>query len=766
MKKLILAFLLLPSFAIAAPVTTEWIAPGSGINDSSIFNSPGTQWNRQTLGLIFAALQKNIPGGVAGVDTNGRVTAPSQTTSVTVGPTVSGAVIPQTYTYINPQTVANDAGPFYWWDGNSTMRIGGAPIALPHNPYASAQGVPQAGTSQNIVLSYAPNGGYDAGCAMCVFMDPSSIKQASISAVQVQKGAIPTADGVAYYANVPDAQFSLIVPVASYTPTSVVLSDALTPAELSQIQPFMTIFTNSQIPGVTASAPEDDDYYMGVVKSVSTTNGVTTITVYGWGQETGVSAGDTPSTTSLETYFWANRTTPVVGIGGFNKAFGGNVFLTYDGSKAGGTGGAATSIVHSYTRDETDFDIVNETRAGSVKFAGYGIQLSMDPNHTNVLTHDSLGFLAGGNLPAHFKSADSCYLDGSGFYDQAAFLGAASWLGGACQLGALETALGRYDQEVAEFDGRTNASADWRLMYHVAEAVQGQGAAPTNVLPKLGVVLGGDQGTGIGAGSPQADIEWNWNSLYGGMALCGNNGGTFNCGVAVDSNGVAHLNPNTIKSGNGTIIGVQPAGHVAGFGQYYDASYGSYLMEVLKGSTNEFSLGPNGDASFNGGVTTGSDVTAGGNVTAGAGKQFYIPGVSGVGAGIGVTLTTDGTAGLTVGAANGGTSSLNVGNIRASGYVTSTGLLTASNNFAMRGIQYYQDTDAVNAVQAYVGTDDVLTWSAVVSGAKMIMALPVSVTSPLTVSNDATFTNLAGTGNAYACLDQAGKLYRSASACN
>ncbi|KXV21351.1 hypothetical protein AD935_07970 [Gluconobacter japonicus] len=521
------------------------------------------------------------------------------------------------------------------------MRIGGTPITLPHSPYGS-----QAGTYESLILNGVPNGGYTAGCALCLFMEPNSIKQAAISAVDVQGGTIPTADGVQLYAGPVNASFDLILPVVSYTATSVTLSGTLTAAELSHIQPMMTIFTNSQIPGVAAVNPEDDDYYIGVIKSVSTSESSTTINVYGWGQQLKKSTGSIPSTTSLETYFWKNQTTPVVGIGGFNKTFARNIYMSYDGSKAGSTGNAATSLVHAFTGEELDFNVTNETRKGVVSFAGYGINVNMSPDHTDVLTHGSTGFYAGGNTPHHFLAGDSCYLDASGYYDQSAFEGLATWIGGACQLGSLETTLGRYDQEVAEFDGRTTGSPDFRMVYQVSESVKGSGTAVTNIVPKLGVVIGGEHGLGVDTGSEQANIQWNWNSYYGGLAFCGYGK---NCGLVLDGNGVPHIAQSGLSSGSGLTIGEQPDGHVASLGEYVDTSYAANLLEIMRGTTSDLTLDADGN------------LTVAGNVNTGSGGQLILKPAIGAGAGVGNYMTTDGYANLTVHASNGGASTIIIG---------------------------------------------------------------------------------------------------------
>ena len=596
--------------------------------------------------VVCNPLATNMIGaanGVAGLDNDARVTSSVLGESVVTGPRINGAVLPTVYNNVNPQLTANGEGPFYWWDGNSTMRVGGTPITLPHSPYGN-----QAGTYESLILNGVPTGGYTAGCVLCLFMEPNDIKQAAVSAVNVHSGTIPSADGVQLYAGPVNANFDLILPVATYTATGVTLSGTLTPAELAHIQPMMTIFTNSQIPDVSATDNEAADYYMGVIKSVSTTKGVTTITVYGWGQQLTQSTGAIPSTTSLESYFWTNQTKPVVGIGGFNKTFARNVYMSYDGAKAGATGNAATSLIHSFAGEELDFNVGNETRKGAVQFTGYTLQLNMNPLHTDVLTHNSLGFYAGGNTPHHFLAGDSCYPDASGYYDQSAFESAGSWIGGGCRLGDLETVLKRQDQEVFEFDGLTQQSPNWRLMYHLTERVPGEGTGIQNVTPKFGIVLDGEKGAGVSYGSKQADFEWNWSGYWGGVALCGYG---INCGFLIDGNGVSHMFPSGLTGGNGLTIGTQAAGHVSGLGEYVDANYGNNLLEIMRGTTASLSLDASGNLALSG------------NVAAGSGGQFILTPLAGAGAGVGNYMTTDGNANLIVHAANGGTSIVSAGHM-------------------------------------------------------------------------------------------------------
>lgn len=701
--------------------------------------------------------QADIGSTVAGLDNSGNVTAPIQTSSAVIGPTANSAFIPTLYSYVNPQNIyaAQGTNTFWrWWDGNSTMRVGGTPITLPHSPYGS-----QAGTYQSLILNGSPNGGYDAGCVLCIFMEPNFIKQAAVSAEPPQGGYVPSADGVELYQAVSNASFDLVLPVASYTVNSVVLNGTLTATELAHIQPGMTIFTNSQIPGISATDNESADYYMGVIAGVSTSGGVTTITVYGWSQQLSQSSGAVPSTTLLESYFWTGQSGAVVGIGGHNKPFARNIFMSYDGAKSGATGGAATSLIHSYAGEELDLHIGNETRKGRVKFTGHTFAMSIDPLHTDVLTADSVYNYVGGPLPHYFKTGDECYPDASGNYDEGAYESAAYWQGGACKLGELESVLKRYDQEIVEWDGLTTGSSyPYRLLYHMAENTPGGGTAQSNVTPKLGLVLDGLKGAGVSYGSQQADLEWNWNGNSGGLALCGYG---VNCGFLVDGNGVAHVAPGGAGGGNSLIVGTQLSGHVAALGEYVGSDYIYSLLELAKGAKTEFSVTADGNVAANGIVTANAGFISNADIETGPGGSVVFRRADGK---IGTYINNDAAGNLNIGYGAGGTGQFNVNGILASAsFITSTSTITSRSggNAFTAGSQPAGHVAAYGAYMASSYTNNL--FEAMVGDTT---EASLSARGDLGVNGSITSNALTGTGNAYACLNASGQIYRSATACN
>ena len=130
-KCAIMALLMAPGLALAAPVTTPWIAPGGGISGSSKMLAPGSTLNGKTLTQWGAAIDGNaassaaaqssanlaIPKswigadttatvtGVPSLDAAGRVIQPS-VTDVDMGTTPSAASPSSTDTTIYTLTPA------------------------------------------------------------------------------------------------------------------------------------------------------------------------------------------------------------------------------------------------------------------------------------------------------------------------------------------------------------------------------------------------------------------------------------------------------------------------------------------------------------------------------------------------------------------------------------------------------------------------------------------------------------------------------------
>ena len=92
MRKFLIILALLPSLAVAEPITIPWIAPGGGMSPASVVSAPGTQWNKQTLGTIWSALQKDVPGGIPGLNADGQLQNPSMRGGSASGTDTSAAI--------------------------------------------------------------------------------------------------------------------------------------------------------------------------------------------------------------------------------------------------------------------------------------------------------------------------------------------------------------------------------------------------------------------------------------------------------------------------------------------------------------------------------------------------------------------------------------------------------------------------------------------------------------------------------------------------
>ncbi|OUI89152.1 hypothetical protein HK17_16035, partial [Acetobacter indonesiensis] len=197
-----------------------------------------------------------------------------------------------------------------------------------------------SGFPVNLVVAGSPSGPYNAGCSLCVFTDAGfqNTTVAELSGEDYTKGKVsPGFDVAALFMSAGTENARLALPVSSYTANTVVLSSALTPAQLLHVKQGMFISTNSLVPGMSSGTIGDanlpvKDYYAGVVKRVSSDS--KTITVYGWAAlGKTATASDIPSTTSLETYYWKNYTAPYVFIGAPTKMFGRNTVMTFDGNR-------------------------------------------------------------------------------------------------------------------------------------------------------------------------------------------------------------------------------------------------------------------------------------------------------------------------------------------------------------------------------------------------------------------------------------------------
>lgn len=435
----------------------------------------------------------NAANGVAGLDENGNASAP-----VVTGPALNGAPIQSVQIGTDPQKISKVTGQPWLFGGNSTAIFGAYPQPnLPRSPMGYWSGFPV-----NLVVAGSPSGPYNAGCSLCVFTDAGfqNTTVAELSGEDYTKGKVsPGFDVAALFMSAGTENARLALPVSSYTANTVVLSSALTPAQLLHVKQGMFISTNSLVPGMSSGTIGDanlpvKDYYAGVVKRVSSDS--KTITVYGWAAlGKTATASDIPSTTSLETYYWKNYTSPYVFIGAPTKMFGRNTVMTFDGNRVGDNGLPSTSSIRQFEGEELDFNTANTKGTAAKSVSYHGLTFGGNNADPRVLTDESYAILLAGSLPNYLKISDSCgsiAIQSGGYY-----------LPSACIVGAAHS----NQAELFEYKGYANSNK----MNFGAWLNRESGGANgwTNVSVNLGVNIDGTYGKIGGSGAKLPYLSWN-----------------------------------------------------------------------------------------------------------------------------------------------------------------------------------------------------------------------------------------------------------------
>ncbi|WP_068173731.1 hypothetical protein [Neokomagataea thailandica] len=476
--------------------------------------------------------QVGTPGGVASLDGNGRVTAPVASSNISSGPSVRGVTVPIVQLYTpNGSAISG---------GYETMHIGGVRLSLAHSPYGIFAA--QAGS---LTITSGLNGPYNAGCGLCLFNEPQAGKLGAVSGEDYRTGFVATHDGVMLEEGIANAQARLILPVATYTATSVQLTTPLSANEMSQIKPGMYIVTNSVPPNAPQTPLGDPSLngllpsfqnYSGLVKDVSTDG--KTIDVYGWGQE--MTKGTAlPSTTSLDTVWDPKQSGAVVYVGAANKAFAENDFSNYDGSVAGGTG-AASSLIHRMEHLEIDENVSNETRQYAVQY--HGITIGSNASRPDLLTKDSYEISLNGGQSQFLTMSPQWWtipINSDPLYI------------GQLQGPALKTGA---QAVLASFGQSTNTgNASFQsfhyirpMIYNTRTASDGSGTDYQNIETDIGVGIDGARGT---VNALQEHIALNPANYHNGISLCG----YATCALSIDGNGVGWM-PHDFHITNGSAL--------------------------------------------------------------------------------------------------------------------------------------------------------------------------------------------------------------------
>ena len=788
MKKLILTLALLPSLAGAAPITSQWIAPGNGISGASIINAPNTLWDRQTIAAVMAALQKNVPGGVAGLNMNGAMTAPLLSASGTFG-VQSQTAYPSMY--VGQDMTAVLGSPLV---GNNTLQMGGTPLGTVANSPMGSPGLPQS-----LVISSHPDGPFNNGCGLCLFttggQQNTMLAELGGDDYEGDSRIVPISfDTAGIYWEAGSRQARLVLPVSAYTTTTATLSVSLTPQQLLLIHQGQYIITNSADPAASDTETWDNPHFLaGIVRSVDNTGPTAVITVWAWNRMGHSGASQTPSLTGLDTFYFPKTPAPAVFVGSPTKVFGFNTMMQYDGAFTG-AGTRDTSSVHQLEWGEVDVNVQNETRAGALSYhgltfgGGQSVPAGASITPGQVFTSESYELMLANDMPHHLEIADACgnmAIDTNQLY-----------LPSACSLFALTPVGAVYDFDMTELH-QIVAGYNERLVTHITSDGTGTGSY-TNATLRFGPRINGTKGNTSSTDTASLLGEIDFPGSTGGVALCGYG---VNCGLSVAGNGDVSLAGALNVAGGATFknqVSVN-ANLVTTGTTYYQNTAGDNIVAVAastdasKNNVLAYSSLASGGASvlFNLPTTVGNDLT----VTGG----LETHGNAVIGGYGGSTLFKDG--------------------------VTFNQQITAKSNIVLQGTQFFQSPSGSNIAQLLEQTDassgdtsvvlsglgqnthfdidiptnlnsDLLITGGLTShgntvlggfGGSISMKDATTISADMTVTGSGTIqgnltvggnggttvmkdgvvlTSLNGAGNAYACLNSSGQLYRSATACN
>ncbi|QNT79175.1 hypothetical protein [Entomobacter blattae] len=377
--------------------------------------------------------------------------------------------------------------------------------------------------SRGLYVSSQPYGAFGAGCGLCLIMTADGITEAggrpAISGVDYRNGAASVVnsinfDQVGFYEFADNTTARMVLDVSAYTADGVTLKTPMTTAQMAQLHPNMYIQTNS----IDSSLPETGTAqgllptlrsYFGFIKSWDATH----IYVTGWAVPGigSTAAGQVPSTSYDSWYSDYKR--PVVFVGAPNKTFGRNLFLAYDGAKAGSL---AISTIHQLEGEELDMFIKHEVRPHSVSLHGLTITPLFENHNPEVLTTDSYDLQLAGDIADHLvinEAAKNNVIRANSFYVHG------NEGVGLAQNGAIQKRIG------LEYSAWSDSGHNFRLASYLSK--DGTTTAWQDTSLHLGLLIDGVQGQFTGS-SPEGDIVWNGQGNTGGLALCGGSG---QCGV-------------------------------------------------------------------------------------------------------------------------------------------------------------------------------------------------------------------------------------------
>lgn len=424
-KIALLALLLAPKLAIAAPITSPWIAPGGGISGSSKMLAPGstldgedlTKWGaaidanttaataaQNTASAAIPMKQKGAASGVASLDSNGNVTSPLNTL---------GAM----------STEHNDARYFPYSDisqaTSPSVTVGSNNGYSPLESNITMIGGHSYGDSQRTFIYGTPYGGNMMAVLLTLGMHQKALgglqPALAPTGTDIAGGisSYPEMDAAAMYVyagqNSPYVMAGVDITssdnqthAVTYDSTHAYFSPSLPARDVALIKQGAHVMTNSIGSNRTNTKnywqPNND--YGGEVQSVATDG--SSITVGGWRV---LGAGNTdssqvPSSTTLDTSTWP-YTHPAIFIGVYTHAIDANWQCYLRPNTAQTSGGDANG---PYGTDGgmpiNDCEIAEmDTGSSLPDYQGLAKGILVTYNGPNKAALNSYDFMASGTVP-------------------------------------------------------------------------------------------------------------------------------------------------------------------------------------------------------------------------------------------------------------------------------------------------------------------------------------------------------------------------------
>ncbi|OAG73512.1 hypothetical protein A0J51_00980 [Gluconobacter japonicus] len=321
----------------------------------------------------------------------------------------------------------------------------------------------------------------------------------------------------------------------------------------------------------------------------------------------------TPSTTSLDTVWDPNRTTPVVYVGALTKLFKENTYMVYDGSRGGQGSSVGTALIHNQELGEYDFQVSNLTRNYEVSQHGY--TFTSDASGPTQLSDDSYFLALAGGMRTYITMSPQWWttpIDSDPLY--------VGSLEGSDYSAGSQKVLTSWAQST------NNGTDSFNSFHYIRPAIWttrnvANSTNYTDSTVSFGIDIDGSRTT---PNATQERIDFNPKTYPNGVSLCGYSV----CGLSVDGSGNSHADGNLTVTGTtnlGTyttidaagyagnyspvVVGAPPSGYVAALQVAAESGFGNDFIEFFNGTTEAAKIDYAGNLTLSGGVASGGNVT-------------------------------------------------------------------------------------------------------------------------------------------------------------